>query len=112
MVAHAGAMARLAEKTAGVVLTNPLIPSEAVEGLMRKAFLDRTMAPGLFWDALLKADLVIPTSDDQEQAPVDVPKDELDEVPMRLGVDSQGRYVVWLFTSLAALTDYTDRELP
>ena len=35
-------------------MADALIPPKAVEGLMTKAFLEGTVAAGLFWDALLK----------------------------------------------------------
>lgn len=85
-------------------MVEPLIPSRAVEGLMTKAFLEGTMAAGLFWDALLKCALYVPVQ-------VDAPGAEEDEIPMLLGVGTNGELVVWLFTSPEAMASYTEREL-
>ncbi|MBV9080718.1 MAG: SseB family protein [Elusimicrobia bacterium] len=85
-------------------MTEQLIPPKAVEGLMTKAFIDQSVAAGLFWDALLKCELYVPISDTAETAGED-------EIPMLLGVGSGGELVVWLFTSPEAMIDYTDREL-
>jgi len=36
------------------------IPPEALEGLMKKAFMDESLSPEHFWDALLNAHIYIP----------------------------------------------------
>lgn len=87
-------------------MPEPLIPSKAVEGLMTKAFVEQTVAAGLFWDALLKCHLYVPVSDKPDQASGD------DEIPVLLGVGSGGELVIWLFTSPEAMTTYTERQLP
>jgi SseB protein C-terminal domain/SseB protein N-terminal domain len=83
----------------------PIIPVEALEGVMTKAFVDKSVAPGLFWDALLKANLYTPISEDAGEI------DESREFPMLLGVDDHGKNVVWFFTSPAAMVDYTGQTL-
>ena len=87
-------------------MTEPLIPSKAVEGLMTKAFVEQTVASGLFWDALLKCHLFVPVSDRPDQAGNE------DEIPVLLGVGSGGELVIWLFTSPEAMLAYTERQLP
>lgn len=86
-------------------MPEPLIPSKAVEGLMLKAFIEQTVASGLFWDALLKCHLFVPISDVPNDAATD------DEIPVLLGVGSGGELVVWLFTSPETMEAYTERKL-
>jgi len=95
-------------------MSQPLIPISAVEGLMKKAFLEKAVAPGLFWDALLKANLYVPLSKEIEQGQVEELKEapEGEELPMVLGLDADNKNVVWLFTSPAVLNDYIEQKLP
>jgi len=91
-----------------VVSAAPKIPSNALEGLMRKAFREQTVSPGLFWDALLNSNLVAPL------APLK--KDESEQpdparLPLLLGEGDSGERVVWLFTSSESMIDYTEQEL-
>jgi hypothetical protein len=86
-------------------VSDPIIPFEALEGVMKKAFLEQAIAPGLFWDALLKANLYVPLAADREM------KDP-DDIPMLLGVDPDGKHVVWLFTSPGVMLEYTEQQLP
>jgi hypothetical protein len=86
-------------------MSETVIPSKAVEGLMVKAFIEQTAASGLFWDALLKCHLYVPVSDKPEDATGD------DEIPVLLGVGSGGELVVWIFTSPETMEAYTDRKL-
>lgn len=71
---------------------------------MTKAFLEGTVAAGLFWDALLKCHLYVPVAVNARGA-------EEDEIPMLLGVGANGELVVWLFTSPEIMASYTEREL-
>jgi hypothetical protein len=89
-------------------MSKALIPPEALEGLMRKAFVDRAVEPGLFWDALLNSHLYVPV---KAASPDEDPAMERDEIPMLLGLDADGKQVVWLFTSPEAMGDYTEEEL-
>jgi hypothetical protein len=86
-------------------MTDPIIPSKAVEGLMAKAFIEQTVASGLFWDALLKCHLFVPISEKPEPNAGD------DEIPVLLGVGSGGELVIWLFTSPESMHAYTERKL-
>jgi hypothetical protein len=86
-------------------MTDPVIPIKAVEGLMTKAFIEQSVASGLFWDALLKCHLYVPVSEKPEQPAGD------DEIPVLLGVGSTGELVIWLFTSPEAMNSYTERKL-
>ena len=79
---------------------------------MTKAFLEGAIQPGLFWDALLKSNLYVPVADGAETQGEDKGDTDFKDVPMRLGVDSQGRRVVWLFTSPDVMVEYTEQELP
>lgn len=90
-------------------MSKPLIPPEALEGLFRKAFLDRTLQPGLFWEGLLKSDLYVPVSE-----LVEPPEDDADstELPVVLGQDEGGKRVAWLFTSPNAMIEYMEKEFP
>lgn len=89
-----------------------LIPHDALEGLMRKAFLEGVVEPGLFWDAFLKANLYVPISTGEGGFKPGPQKAEgLEEFPVLLGVDSSGSHVLWLFTSPTVMTDYTERDL-
>lgn len=85
-------------------MKDPLIPSEALEGLMRKAFQERAVNPGLFWDALLNAHLVVPLAG---AAPVEDDR----KIPMLLGEDSDGKRIVWIFTSPQAMVEYIEKDL-
>jgi hypothetical protein len=89
-----------------------LIPPSALEGLMRKVFLDRSLAAGLFWDALLKADLFIPLAEKNAAAAPPTAETDVRELPLLLGIDDKGTHVAWLFTSSETLVDYTERDLP
>ncbi len=84
-------------------MKDPLIPSAALEGLMKKAFQEQAVSPGLFWDALLNSNLVAPLSPSTE--------DRENQVPILLGVDSQGKHVIWLFTSPQAMVEYVEQDL-
>lgn len=80
---------------------------------MRKVFIDISVEPGLFWDALLKANLYVPLADRNSK---DVKTgwqiaEGGEEFPVLLGVDSKGKHVLWLFTSPAVMADYTERNL-
>jgi len=86
-------------------MTDPVIPAKAVEGLMLKAFIEQTVASGLFWDALLKCHLFVPISDRPSESESD------EEIPVLLGVGSGGELVVWLFTSPEVMEAYTERKL-
>jgi hypothetical protein len=89
------------------------IPFEALEGLMRKAFIEGEAEPGLFWDAFLKANLYVPVSTGGETGYKPGPQkaEGLEEFPVLLGVDSSGNHVLWLFTSPHVMSDYTERDL-
>src|SRR5262245_10457226 len=88
-----------------------LIPPEALEGLMTKSFVENKIEPGLFWDALLKANLYLPVSAKDASAGKEV--DELsDEIPILLGTDAEGTEVLWLFTSPQIMRDYIEEDLP
>jgi hypothetical protein len=90
-----------------------LIPSEALEGLMRKAFIDGDVEAGLFWDAFIKSNVYVPLSQPTGEMKTGRQKaDGLEEFPVLLGVDSKGTHVLWLFTSPAVMLDYTERDLP
>lgn len=90
-------------------MTKPLIPPEALEGLFRKAFLDRTLQPGLFWEGLIKSDLFVPVAQGAE-----VPDPDTDgaEIPIVLGQDETGKRVAWVFTSPGAMVEYMEKEFP
>ncbi len=90
-------------------MPNPLIPPEALEGLMVKAFLEQNVAPGLFWDALLKSDLYVPLASPSSHPPSRT--ESIDEIAVLLGEDSRGKQVVWLFTSASTLLDYVGKEI-
>jgi hypothetical protein len=86
----------------------PRIPANALEGLMKKAFREQTVNPGLFWDALLNANLISPLAGGPAgEAESPDPK----SLPLLLGEGEDGERVVWLFTSPEAMFDYTEREL-
>jgi hypothetical protein len=94
-------------------MPDPIIPIEALEGLMRKAFLDNAVAPGLFWDALLKCNLYVPLSKKVNKEELEGgSKTQMDEIPLLLGVDSQGKHVLWLFTSPHVMVEYIEQDLP
>lgn len=84
-------------------MKNPLIPSQALEGLMKKVFQEQEMNPGLFWDGLLNANLIVPLAKDAE--------DTEKQIPILLGVDAEGKHVVWLFTSADAMVEYIEQDL-
>src|ERR1044071_189180 len=92
-------------------MSSPLIPTEALEGLMKKAFVDQEAPAGLFWDALLKANLYTPLVKGTEPRAA-TEEDEMEEYPLLLGVDANGENVIWLFTSPAVMTGYIEQELP
>lgn len=83
-------------------MKDPLIPAAALEGLMKKAFQEQAVNPGLFWDALLNAHLVVPLAAEREE--------KEGQIPILLGVDSEGNHVVWLFTSSQAMVEYIERD--
>ena len=85
-------------------MKGPLIPPEALEGLMLKAFQEEAVNPGLFWDAFLNAHLVVPL------AGVKPPEDD-SQIPLLLGVDPEGKSVVWIFTSSQAMVEYIEKDL-
>ncbi len=85
-------------------LENPLIPAEALEGLMKKAFQEQTVNPGLFWDAFVNAHLVVPLAEK-------IVSDDDRQIPMLLGVDPDGKNVVWLFTSSQTMVEYIEKDL-
>ncbi len=90
-----------------------LIPSEALEGLMKKVFVDTSLDIGLFWDAILRAHLYIPVSSAPEsQGEPDFDPEKLPEIPVVLGRDSKGSDVLWLFTSPRVIVEYTEKDLP
>lgn len=90
----------------------PLIPSEALEGLMKKAFEEQTVDVGLFWDALLNSHLVLPMAPSEAVGTLpDLPDDGEKQIPILLGQDVDGKYVIWIFTSTFALTEYTEQDL-
>lgn len=80
------------------------IPSDAIEGLMKKAFIDEQIGPELFWDALLNAELTVPVAEDVESS-------NPGQFPMLLGQDADGEDVIWLFTSPATMKAYTEQDL-
>jgi hypothetical protein len=86
----------------------PKIPSNAIEGLMQKAFREQTVSPGLFWDALLNANLAAPLAARQENEP-ETP--DPTRLPLLLGEGEAGERVVWLFTSPEAMIEYTEQQL-
>ncbi len=92
-------------------MPNPLIPKEALEGLMKKSFVDQEVPTGLFWDALLKANLYTPLVKGTQSRTASE-DDEMDEYPLLLGVDSAGENVIWLFTSPDVLVAYVEQDLP
>ena len=87
---------------------DPKIPTEALEGLMKKVFIDQAVEPGLFWDAAIKAHLIMPLAKTLEKAPELASDEDVQSIPVQLGVDSKGRSIVWVFTSPQVMTDYTD----
>ncbi len=84
-------------------MNDPKIPFEALEGLMRKAFIEQSVNPGLFWDALLNSHLTVPLAKDADE------NDK--QIPILLGQDSKGGHVVWLFTSVDAMVEYVEQDL-
>jgi len=80
------------------------IPIKALEGLMKKVFVDMSLQPGLFWDAALKSNLYLPLARPIKEA------DEGGDLPIQLGLDNQGKSVLWIFTSPQAMTDYTEKD--
>src|SRR4029077_18253660 len=92
-------------------MSKPLIPTEALEGLMKKSFVDHEVPTGLFWDALLKANLYAPLVKGTESR-VAAEDDETEEYPLLLGVDAEGKNIIWLFTSPAVMVAYIEQELP
>ncbi|MCG3205565.1 MAG: hypothetical protein KCHDKBKB_02287 [Elusimicrobia bacterium] len=85
-------------------MKDPLIPHEALEGLMQKVFEEQSVSPGLFWDALLNAHLVVPlaggTPDESEK-----------QLPLLLGVDPSGKKVIWIFTSQPTMVTYIEKDV-
>ncbi len=93
----------------GLSLSEPArIPAVALEGLMRKAFREQAVSPGLFWDALLNASLVAPLAP-AKKGEVETPDPA--SLPLLLGEGESGERVVWLFTSSEALVEYTEQSL-
>lgn len=91
-------------------MSDHAIPSDAIEGLLKKVFIDQTVDTGLFWDALLNSRLYVPIAKPDNES-LDVSSEGLEEFPMLLGVDEEGVNVVWIFTSPTAMTDYTGQDL-
>ncbi len=90
-----------------------LIPSDALEGLMKKVFIEMAVDPGLFWDAILRAHLYIPISASKEQMKEPgFDPEQLAEIPVVLGRDAKGMDVLWLFTSPRIIQEYTEPDLP
>lgn len=91
---------------------HPLIPSEAIENLMKKVFEEGGAATGLFWDAFLNANVFIPLSKpkggEHAQKLAYSPNES---IPILLGVDADGGHVIWVFTSLEVMVDYTEQDL-
>ncbi|OVE77161.1 hypothetical protein BVX98_03375 [bacterium F11] len=86
------------------------IPTDALEGLMRKVFLEKKVEPGLFWDAILKAPLFVPLADSDKQESGSYIEHGERQWAVQLGIDSKGRNIFWLFTSPAVMTVYTERK--
>lgn len=84
-------------------MKDPLIPTEALEGLMQKVFGEQAVSPGLFWDALLNAHLVVPMAKTETV--------EEDQLPLLLGVDSEGRHIIWIFTSVPTMLAYVEMDV-
>jgi hypothetical protein len=93
-------------------MTTDLIPPSALEGLMKKTFVEQGTSAGLFWDALLKANLYAPLVKGTEPAHWESDTEDLDDYPLLLGSDSEGKNIVWLFTSPSALKAYIEDDLP
>ncbi len=89
----------------------PLIPFEALEGLMKKAFIQQEVPAGLFWDALLKANLYTPLIKGTKSQTA-AEDEDVEEYPMLLGMDAEGKNIVWLFTSPDVMTAYIEQDLP
>lgn len=90
----------------------PLIPINALEGLMKKAFVENAMSAGLFWDALVKSNLYIPLSKEAMENVISDPEiDKLSEFPMVLGQNADGENVIWVFTSPKTMAEYTETNL-
>lgn len=80
---------------------------------MRKVFLDNAIEAGLFWDALLKANLYVPLAEDKPKEKLEeIPLETPDGYPMLLGVDADGNNIVWLFTSPTVMKEYLQHEYP
>jgi hypothetical protein len=93
-------------------VTADLIPPEALEGLMKKTFIDQVTSAGLFWDALLKANLYAPLVKGTEPAHWESENEDLGDYPLLLGSDADGKNVVWLFTSPGSMKAYIEDDLP
>jgi len=94
-------------------MSDALIPSNALETLMRKVFLENAIEAGLFWDALLKSNLYVPLAEDKpKEKAEEVPLETPDGFPMLLGVDGDGNNIVWLFTSPAIMKEYLQHDYP
>lgn len=91
-------------------MSDQIIPPEALEGLMKKAFTEGAFSPGLFWDALLNSNLYVPVTEEIEEETEDG-SSKTEDIPILLGVDADGRQVIWLFTSPKAMFEYTEQEL-
>lgn len=91
-------------------MSDQIIPPEALEGLMKKAFNEGAFAPGLFWDALLNSHLYIPITDEEDGESGEA-SERAEEIPLLLGVDADGRQVIWLFTSPKSMFEYTEQDL-
>lgn len=92
-------------------MTESAIPSQALEGLMKKVFVEGGVAPGLFWDAALKAILSVPLADRKEgdEGGQAAEGGDLADMPIQLGQDAKGRNVLWIFTSKDTMKSYTGR---
>ena len=78
---------------------------------MKKSFVDQEVPTGLFWDALLKANLYAPLVKGTPSRTA-AEDEEMDEYPLLLGVDSAGANVIWLFTSPDVMVAYIEQDLP
>lgn len=77
---------------------------------MKKVFQEQSVQPGLFWDAVLKADLVLPLTRPFEEDMAQ--SNGMEDMPVQLGLDSSGKRILWIFTSVSALEEYTEKSLP
>ena len=86
------------------------IPIEALEGLMKKVFLDKKVEPGLFWDAVLKSNLYIPLSNPDKAESGSLITHNEKKWPVQMGLDAKGNSILWLFTSPDIMFEYTEEQ--